>query len=221
MQHQPNFENLRRSILRKGPPGPVPLFELFADPGMVEAILEEKFPVNLHRYVEEPLLDLAGDDLPGLMKSIDLFIGIKAEQTLRDGARNAQEESPDESDVPELCPIGKKDWIAGKRLGPYSKFGELEGQRLAVIKQLIRLGSHQRIRQDNLRIYAVRPPVPVFKDAIETMEPEIEEAEEAASDDDTQTCPICGAQVHQFNLQFGLGDKVVGCYLCRGEPQST
>ena len=154
------------------------------------------------------------------MKSIDLFIGIKAEQTLRDIARNAQEESPVESDVPELCPIGKKDWIAGKRLGAFSKFGDLDGQRLAVIKQLIRLGSHQRIRQDNLRIYAVRPPVPVFKDAIETVEPVIEE-EEAASDSDTQICPICGAQVHKFNLQFGLGDKVVGCYLCRGEPQST
>ena len=29
MQHQPNFENLRRTILRQGPPGPVPFFELF------------------------------------------------------------------------------------------------------------------------------------------------------------------------------------------------
>ena len=74
MQHQPNFENLRRTILRQGPPGPVPFFELFADPGMVEAVLEEKFPVNLHRYVEEPLLDLAGDDLPGLMKSIEMYV---------------------------------------------------------------------------------------------------------------------------------------------------
>ena len=41
MQRQPNFENLRRTILRQGPPGPVPFFELFADPGMVEAVLEE------------------------------------------------------------------------------------------------------------------------------------------------------------------------------------
>ena len=74
MQHQPNFENLRRTILRQGPPGPVPFFELFADPGMVEAVLEERFPINLHRYVEEPLLDLAGDDLPGLMKSIEMYV---------------------------------------------------------------------------------------------------------------------------------------------------
>jgi hypothetical protein len=54
MQHQPDFENLRRTLLRQGPPGPVPFFELFADPGMVEAVLEEKFPVNLHRFVEPP-----------------------------------------------------------------------------------------------------------------------------------------------------------------------
>ena len=43
MESQPNFENFRRTILREGPPGPVPLFELFADPGMVEAVLEEPF----------------------------------------------------------------------------------------------------------------------------------------------------------------------------------
>jgi hypothetical protein len=36
-QRQPDFENLRRTILRQGPPGPVPFFELFADPGMLEA----------------------------------------------------------------------------------------------------------------------------------------------------------------------------------------
>jgi uroporphyrinogen decarboxylase len=74
MQHQPNFENLRRTILRRGPPGPVPFFELFADPGMVEAVLEEKFPVNLHRYIEEPLLELSADELPGIVKSLDMYV---------------------------------------------------------------------------------------------------------------------------------------------------
>jgi uroporphyrinogen decarboxylase len=73
-QRQPDFENLRRTILRQGPPGPVPFFELFADPGMVEAVLEEKFPVDLHRYIEEPTLDIAGDELPGLMKSLDMYV---------------------------------------------------------------------------------------------------------------------------------------------------
>ena len=73
-QPQPDFENLRRTILRQGPPGPVPLFELFADPGMVEAVLEEKFPVNLHRYIEEPSLDPDPDELPGLMKSLEMYV---------------------------------------------------------------------------------------------------------------------------------------------------
>ncbi len=154
------------------------------------------------------------------MKSIDLFIGIKAEQTLRDATRNAQEASPDETDVPELCPVGKKDWIAGKRLGYAVRFGDLEGHRLSVIKELIHLGSHQRIRQDNLRIYAVRPPVPVFKDAMENGDQLLDEAPAKDTGGDTRICPVCGAEVHPFNLQFGPGDAVVGCYLCRGEPQT-
>jgi hypothetical protein len=156
------------------------------------------------------------------MKSIDLFVGIKAEQTLRDAARNAQEASPDEKDIPELCPIGKKDWIAGIRLGSHREFGDLEGERKTVIKKLITLGSHQRIRQENLRFYAVKPPVPVFKDTPEiealTASPETP-ADEPVSE--TATCPVCGAEVHHFNLQYGLGNKVVGCYLCRGESQPT
>jgi len=39
---QPDFDNLRRTLLREGPPGPVPLIELFADPGTIEALLGEK-----------------------------------------------------------------------------------------------------------------------------------------------------------------------------------
>ncbi len=73
-QPQPNFENLRRTILRQGPPGPVPLFELFADPGMVETVLEEKFPVNLHRYIEEPSAEPTPEELPGLMKSLEMYV---------------------------------------------------------------------------------------------------------------------------------------------------
>jgi uroporphyrinogen decarboxylase len=74
MEAQPNFENLRRTLLREGPPGPVPFFELFADPGMVEAVLEEKFPVNLHRYIEEPDLISSAEDLPGLLQSIEMYV---------------------------------------------------------------------------------------------------------------------------------------------------
>jgi uroporphyrinogen decarboxylase len=72
--HQPDFENLRRTILRQGPPGPVPFFELFADPGMVETVLGEKFPVNLHRYIEEPLGELSGPEVPGLLESLRMYV---------------------------------------------------------------------------------------------------------------------------------------------------
>jgi uroporphyrinogen decarboxylase len=74
MQQQPNFENLRRTILRQGPAGPVPFFELFADPGMVEAVLEEKFPVNLHQYIEQPTMDMPAEEMQGLMKSLDMYV---------------------------------------------------------------------------------------------------------------------------------------------------
>ncbi len=43
VKRQPDFDNLRRTLLRQGPPGPVPFVELYADPGMVEAVLGEKF----------------------------------------------------------------------------------------------------------------------------------------------------------------------------------
>ena len=74
MQHQPDFENLRRTLLRQGPPGPVPFFELFADPGMVEAVLGEKFPINLHQYIEQPGGNLSEDALPGLLKSLEMYV---------------------------------------------------------------------------------------------------------------------------------------------------
>src|SRR3990172_9576106 len=74
MKRQPNFENLRRTILRQGPPGPVPFFGLFADPGMVEAVLEEKFPINLHQYLEQPMGNLSQDAVPGLLKSLEMYV---------------------------------------------------------------------------------------------------------------------------------------------------
>jgi uroporphyrinogen decarboxylase len=43
VKRRPDFENLRRTLLRQGPPGPVPFIELYADPGMIEAVLGEKF----------------------------------------------------------------------------------------------------------------------------------------------------------------------------------
>ena len=74
MQHEPDFDNLRRVLLREGPPGPVPFFELFADPGMVEAVLGEKFPVNLHEYIEQPLHEFPEDALQGLLESMGMYV---------------------------------------------------------------------------------------------------------------------------------------------------
>jgi uroporphyrinogen decarboxylase len=74
MQRQPNFENFRRTILRQGPPGPVPFFEVFADPGMMETVLGEKFPANLHRFIEESILEVSRDDIAGLVKSLEMCI---------------------------------------------------------------------------------------------------------------------------------------------------
>jgi len=74
MPHQANFENLRRTLLRQGPPGPVPFFELFADPGMVEAVLGEKFPADLHRFIQEPTRMPSEDELPAVMHSLDMYV---------------------------------------------------------------------------------------------------------------------------------------------------
>ena len=99
MQRQPNFENLRRTILRQGPPGPVPFVDFTADLGMVEAVLGEKFPIDLSRYVDytadlgmveavlgekypidlsrhvdEAFADVSADDLQELMKAADMYV---------------------------------------------------------------------------------------------------------------------------------------------------
>jgi uroporphyrinogen decarboxylase len=42
VERRPDFGNLRRTLLRQGPPGPVPIIELFADPGTIQTVLGEK-----------------------------------------------------------------------------------------------------------------------------------------------------------------------------------
>jgi uroporphyrinogen decarboxylase len=74
VKRQPNFENLRRTILRQGPPGPIPFFELTADFGIVEVVIGEKFPVDLHRYIEEPVADLSADELREALKAVDTYL---------------------------------------------------------------------------------------------------------------------------------------------------
>ncbi len=73
-RREPNFDNLRRTILRQGPPGPVPFFDIIADPAMIEAVLGERFPLNLHRFLEETVRDFSADDVARLITSVDLYI---------------------------------------------------------------------------------------------------------------------------------------------------
>ena len=154
------------------------------------------------------------------MKSLDLFVGIKAEQSLRDLVRSASEAEGGEDLGVELYPVGKKDWIAGGRISSETPFGELAKAQSDMLRRLIAMGSQQRIRQDSLRFYAVHPPVPVFRET-----PEEPEKDDFSSVLDAETgtgaviCPNCGSEVHRFNLLFGPREKVVGCYLCRGEQR--
>ncbi|MCK6553795.1 uroporphyrinogen-III decarboxylase-like protein [Candidatus Binatia bacterium] len=74
MTHTPDFANLRRTILRQGPPGPVPLFEIFADTGMVEAVLGERFPIDLRRFIEEPSPTISAEELPAVLTALDMYV---------------------------------------------------------------------------------------------------------------------------------------------------
>jgi len=74
LERRPNFENLRRTILRGGPPGPVPSFEGLSDPGTIEAVLGEKFPIDLRRYLDEAFVDVSADELQGLTKAAEMFV---------------------------------------------------------------------------------------------------------------------------------------------------
>ncbi len=154
------------------------------------------------------------------MKTVDLFVGVKAEQSLRDTVRAAIEQE-DHSDQLELAPFGKKDWIAGRRIGSTVQFSMLDEIIISVRKQLLALGSHQRIRQENVRVYAVQPPVPVFKDFSDaglSETPQTQEIEPAEEPDGQTTCPICKRIVHSYNLQRNPKGRIIGCFMCGGDP---
>ena len=154
------------------------------------------------------------------MKSLDLFVGVKAEQSLRDLVRNASEAEEGEDVGVELYPVGKKDWIAGGRISSETPFGELAQAQSDMLRRLIAMGSHQRIRRDSMRFYSVHPPVPVFREPPEEREKDdLASVLDAGSETGSAICPNCGAEVHRFNLLFGPREKVVGCYLCRGEQR--
>jgi hypothetical protein len=150
------------------------------------------------------------------MKSVNIFLGVKAEQTLRDAVRAAAEAQTGEGVAIELCPVGKKDWIAGERISRGILFGDLNQIAKQVLKRLIGLGSYQRIKSDSLKIWAVRKPVPVFKDPPPMDSDRIADKAPHA-DKDVITCPVCGSPVNSYNIQYNPSGKMVGCYLCRGE----
>lgn len=147
------------------------------------------------------------------LKKIELLFGLKAEQSLRDAIREHGEKHPDAGELLELCPIGPKDWMAGERIGGSISFGLCEKTARSVMQKLVSLKSHQRIRRENIRIYAVKPPVPVFKDTA------AEEVKEPVNEDGSVTCPVCKTQVHRYNAQYDPDGNLVGCYLCRGESR--
>lgn len=150
------------------------------------------------------------------MRAIDLFLGVKAEQTLRDAARAATESSEDEPAGIELCPVGRKDWIVGGRLGSAIRFGDLAARSREVVRRLLELKSHQRIRQEAVRVHAVRTPVPVFKDTAPGEGMEGGAGGEAAAAVVPGHCPVCGVEVHEYNILRDVSGRAVGCYLCRG-----
>ena len=79
MKHQPNFENLRRTLLREGPPGPVPFFEIGAEPGVMGAVLGEKFPLDLHIFRPPSPLPPGEEGTRAAVRTLDLFVKFSVE----------------------------------------------------------------------------------------------------------------------------------------------
>lgn len=160
------------------------------------------------------------------LNQLDIFVGVKAEQSLRDAVRAVVEESGEESSDLELAPVGRKDWIAGRRFGANLTYPQVAKVCREVLTRLIGLDSRQRIRMENIRLYVVPPPVPVFKDPpaeLTSAAPEAPVSEEPAAPAETglggpTVCPVCGRGVHSYNLQHDTRGKVVGCFICGGEP---
>jgi len=157
-------------------------------------------------------------------KTLHLLLGIRAEQSLRDAVRAAVEQSTDEAEDLVLSPAGRKDWIAGVRIGEAMSFGELAALGRRVLARLISLESRQRIRAENVRLWVVPQPVPVFRDPVPqepahgvpaAEEPALPEAE--SGDGEAAVCPVCGRRVHRFNLQHDTFGRAVGCYQCGGD----
>jgi hypothetical protein len=155
------------------------------------------------------------------MSRLHLLVGVKAEQSLRDEVRAVVDQDEDGSEELELAPVGRKDWIAGVRVTADLGFNRLEEIAVTVLGRLIALDSRQRIRRENVRVYVVQPPVPVFKDPEEAPLPKPPEPEPQIQPEihgATAICPVCDRSVHSYNLQHDTSGRVVGCYICGGDP---
>jgi hypothetical protein len=157
----------------------------------------------------------------GDISKLHLLVGVKAEQSLRDSVRAVVDQADEGTEDLELAPVGRKDWVAGVRAGAELRFGDLALIAGSVLGRLIQLDSHQRIRQENVRVYVVQPPVPVFKDPVEPEQPPAAPLEPEQPQDSTATCPVCQRKVHSFNLQHDTAGRVVGCYICGGDPSRS
>jgi len=65
-KRQPDFDNLRRAVLRQGPPGSVPFFELGAEPAIIGKVLGERVPLDYHIW--------------GYPRTADLVAGVQTVQ---------------------------------------------------------------------------------------------------------------------------------------------
>ncbi len=130
LQQKPDFDNLRRTLLRQGPPGPVPFAELFADPGTMELVLDQKFPVDLRAMVRgtseegepEPALDrlLKGKQVVDMILRFCLETGYDYVYMYpgidfpRDNYNLAEDTA------------SQKNWIAGQRVWQNEETGPIQ-----------------------------------------------------------------------------------------------
>ena len=177
-------------------------------------------------------------------QQMDIFIGVKAEQTLRDAVRLQIDNA--NTDI-ELTPVGKKDWIAGIRIENDLKNSDIEVRFRMIHKKLMALGTEQRIRFENLKIYVVSKPVPVFKDpdpdelllrntqdnfhslnkndkkrvqSEEFLKLENFDSKQDSLKNGPSICPVCKRTVHSYNLHYNSNGKVIGCFMCGGIPDN-
>lgn len=131
-KRSPNFENLRRALLRQGPAGPVPFIELFADPAVMEEVLGEKFPVELPQFTGGG--DQYGgpiDPLTGI-QVLDLILRFCYETGYDYVFTSPMLVFPRSNYAMAEDPSGRKNWSGGKRFwqdeetGPIQSWADFE-----------------------------------------------------------------------------------------------